>query len=100
MLEHGFSKEERNKFNNFILDKQESVLHELELQLSELEKELHLIFATEVKPRHGSLKQMLEQLFEIVYPNKIHFPFDGFGTAGGIAAQDCQIFSWNCCWEI
>ncbi|MGB4243429.1 MAG: hypothetical protein WBK42_07710 [Dethiobacteria bacterium] len=93
VLEHGFSKEERNKFNNFILDKQESVLHELELQLSELEKELHLIFATEVKPRQGSLKQMLEQLFEIVYPNKIPFPFDGFGTAGGKAAQDCQIFS-------
>ncbi len=93
VLEQGFSDEEKRKFANFILDKKNSTKQELELQFSEMEKERNAVFAIEKKLDQGRLKEMLEQLFDVVYPNRIPFHFDGFNTIRGNAAKDSQVFT-------
>jgi hypothetical protein len=92
VLESGFSDEERNRFTNFVSDKKASVREELDYLFSEMVAERNLVFATEAEVKPTNLKEMLEQLFDVVYPERIPFPFDGFSTARGNAAKDCQDF--------
>lgn len=93
VLEQGLSDEEINKFNNFILDRKKSTLQELELQFSEMEKERNLVVATDIELAQSRLKQILEQLFDKVYADRLPFLFDGFSTARGNAAKDNQVFT-------
>lgn len=93
VLELGFNEEEKQKFANFILDKKNSTWQELQIQFSEMEKERNIVFATEKKIVQRRLKQMLEQLLDTVYPDRIPFPFDGFYTIRGNAAKDSQVFT-------
>lgn len=93
VLEQGLSTEEQNKFTNFILDKKKSTLQELEFLFQEMEIKRHVVVASALKISPNRLKIMLEQLFDVVYPQRISFPFDGFSTARGNAAKDCQTFT-------
>ena len=93
ILESGFSDEEKSRFASFILDKKESTKEELAHLFAEMHEERNLIFATETGMKQARLRQMLEQLFDVVYPERIPFPFDGFYTIRGNAAADCQDFS-------
>ena len=68
-------------------------LEELAHLFAEMHEERNLIFATETGMKQARLRQMLEQLFDVVYPERIPFPFDGFYTIRGNAAADCQDFS-------
>lgn len=93
VLESGFSDEEHSKFANFILDKKNSVKEELSRIFEEMEEESNVVFATSVQIQHGRLRQMLLRLFDVVYPERIPFPFDGFHTIRGNAAANCQTFT-------
>ena len=92
-MESGFSDEEHSKFANFILDKKNSVKEELSRIFEEMEEESNVVFATSVQIQHGRLRQMLLRLFDVVYPERIPFPFDGFHTIRGNAAANCQTFT-------
>lgn len=37
----------------------------------------------------GRLKQVGEVVFEVIYPQTLPFPFDGFGSSAGAGAADC-----------
>lgn len=85
--------EEAQKYANFIADKQNTLLQEITNQFSELERKRLLSIATK-RPVSGSrLKPILENVFAAIYDQVIPFPFDGFHTAAGNAAKDCQMFT-------
>ncbi len=93
VLQGQMSEEESKKYANFILDRKNSLEQEMQNCFSELERARQIVFATD-KPIAGSrVKNMLMQLFDVVYPKRIPFPFDGFHTARGNAAKDSQVFT-------
>ena len=92
VLESGFSDEEHSKFANFILDKKNSVMKSYHAFLKKWKRK-QCVFATSVQIQHGRLRQMLLRLFDVAYPERIPFPFDGFHTIRGNAAANCQTFT-------
>ncbi|MCD5401674.1 hypothetical protein LR013_03690 [candidate division NPL-UPA2 bacterium] len=93
VLQEQMGEEESQKYANFILDRKNSVEKEMFNLFSEMEKERNFIFATEKKVGEARIKNMLTQLFDVIYFKRIPFPFDGFHTARGNAAKDCQLFT-------
>ncbi|AFV11898.1 hypothetical protein Tph_c16950 [Thermacetogenium phaeum DSM 12270] len=93
VLEEGLSDVECQKYANFIIDRKNGLFQEISNQFTVLERERHIVFATERQISAARLKRMLVQLFEVIYPKRIPFPFDGFHTTRGNAAKDCQVFT-------
>jgi hypothetical protein len=93
VLEEQMSDEEKTKFHNFILDKSNSLKLDMENHVSKLEKERLVIVATAKPIQPSRLSNMLYQVFDNIYCERITFPFDGFSTSRGNAAKDCQIFT-------
>jgi hypothetical protein len=93
VLEEQMGDEEKTKFHNFILDKSNSLKLDMENQVSKLEKERHVIVATAKPIQPSRLTNMLYQVFDSIYCERITFPFDGFSTSRGNAARDCHIFT-------
>lgn len=93
VLQEQMNDEESQKYTNFILDRKSSLEQEIQNQFSELERERQIIFATDKQITASRIKKMLTQLFDVIYPKRIPFPFDGFHTARGNAAKDCQVFT-------
>lgn len=92
-LQERMSEDERQKFSNFILHTKSSVQLELVNIFSELERERQIIYATDKVIKESRIINMLTDLFEQIYNKRIPFPFDGFHTARGNAARDCQVFT-------
>ena len=92
VLEVGLSDQERDKFENFIVNSKSSAKENLESLFSQMVGERNLVFAIQHEVMLGPLSLMLEGLFDVVYPERIPFPFDGFSTPRGNAARDCQVF--------
>ncbi|WP_066633163.1 hypothetical protein [Desulfolucanica intricata] len=92
VLQEQFGEEEQQKYSNYILERQNNVINELLDQFNELERARQILFATEKDIKESRVKNMLSQLFDVIYPERIPFPFDGFKTARGNAARDCQLF--------
>lgn len=93
IIEQGMSVEEKNRYINFVADRQAVILQELEFRFAGMEKERNVLVGAEVQISQGRLKQTLEDLFNAIYPARIPFPFDGFYTARGNAAKDSQLFT-------
>ncbi len=93
VLQEQMNEEESQKYINFIHDRISSLEQEIQNQFFELERERQIIFAIDKQITTSRINNMLTQLFEEVYPKRIPFPFDGFHTARGNAAKDCQIFT-------
>ena len=93
VLAEQIDEEERQKYNNFILDRQNSLAQEMANLFSQMELQRHIVFATKKEIKEGRVKNMLTDLFDVTYNQRIPFPFDGFYTARGNAAKDCQQFT-------
>ena len=93
VLQEQMNDSEAAQFSNFIMDRQEGAFQEMENLFSELERSRHLIFATEREITKARIRNMLTQLFDQVYSQRIPFPFDGFAKARGNAAQDSREFT-------
>lgn len=85
--------EEAQRYANFIADKQNTLLQEITSQFSELESKKLLSIATKQPVSGPRLTPKLENVFAAVYNQLVPFPFDGFHTAAGNAAKDCQMFT-------
>lgn len=92
-IEEMTNAEERDKFRSFIIDKTNSIRQDLENYISNMERDRHLLVATSIKIKSERLINMLYQIFDKIYPERVEFPFDGFSTARGNAAKDCQVFT-------
>jgi hypothetical protein len=93
VLEEQMDDEEKTMFHNFIMDKISSIKLDMENHVSKLERERNVLVATAKPIKPLRLSNMLYQVFESIYYERIPFPFDGFSTARGNAAKDCQIFT-------
>ncbi|MCR4440639.1 MAG: hypothetical protein QHH10_00345 [Peptococcaceae bacterium] len=93
VLNEQLTDEESQKYGNYILDRKNIVEQEMLNLFSELERDRHILFATPKEIKTGRLSDMLFQLFDIVYYNRIPFPFDGFSTLRGNGPKDCQLFT-------
>lgn len=93
ILDQELNEEERKKFANFIPERRDILLRNIKIQFDEMEKEGNIVFATDKVIEAGRKKKVLERLFDVIYPKRLPFPFDGFSTARGNAARDCQVFT-------
>ena len=93
VLQEQLTEEDSQKFSTFISNSIESTKQEIENLFSELERDRHIVFTTDKDIKPSRINNMLNELFDIIYPNRFPFPFDGFHTAKGNAAKDSQIFT-------
>lgn len=93
VLSEDLDEEEIKKYSNFILDRKNSLEQEMANLFSQMELQRHIVMATEKEINESRIKNMLTRLFDVIYDRRIPFPFDGFHTARGNAAADCQLFT-------
>jgi hypothetical protein len=93
VLQEQLNDEDAQNYANFIMDRRNVVEQEMLNQFSELERSRNIVMATLKQITESRLKNMLTELFNVVYDRLIPFPFDGFHTARGNAARDCQAFT-------
>lgn len=93
VLQESTPNAEMAPFTPYVPDRRSTVEQELRNGFEELRRARHLVFATGQVLEVSLLSATLTQLFEKVYSECIPFPFDGFSTAGGNAARDCQLFT-------
>lgn len=84
---------EYDRYKNFMNDRKNNLEQEIRNQVTDLQRAMQIIFATDKEVSGSKLKQKLTNLFDIVYPLRVPFPFDGFHTSRGNAAKDCQLFT-------
>ena len=86
-------KEARLKFDKFISDHQNSLKQTMETRFSKMKMAKYIVVATGKTVDKTDIKVLLTNLFSVIYDQYIPFPFDGFHTARGHAARDCQLFT-------
>lgn len=92
VLRDCLTEEEADRFANFIPDRVNDLEQELRERFRRLQDPQHVVFATSRPVDRSSMRSALLRLFDVVYSQRIPFPFDGLGTPAGNAA--------NCCREI
>lgn len=85
-----FISEDRARFGNLIGAHQEKMRQVVQIQIEELIKQRRYITALKEKIEATRLSQAGTELFEHIYEKVLPFPFDGFTTARGNAADSCQ----------
>jgi len=93
VLNNEMGEEDAKKFSNFMLDRENTSLDEMRNRFRLLERERNLILACKKDISEGRIKNILAELFDVIYYKHIPFPFDGFHTAKGNAAKDCRLFT-------
>ncbi|WP_143156985.1 hypothetical protein [Desulforamulus putei] len=93
VLQEEMSSEEMNRYGHFIRERQASLLQEMTGCFDRLVECRQFLTATSESVPGNSLFQVLSNLFVAVYPARIPFPFDGFATVRGNAANDSFTFT-------
>lgn len=90
VLEESVSAEDRVRFGNLIAAHKEKMQQVIRDQIESMVRQRH--YATGLKEDLEShrLSQVGTELFSKTYKSPIPFPFDGFSTAKGNAADTCQ----------
>jgi len=92
VLNENLTADEKSRFGNFILSYQEKSLETIRTQISSMVRQRFYISNLNSEEIGGRLSETTTKIFEKIYPKTIPFPFDGFHTARGNAADDCQLF--------
>lgn len=90
VIDEGFNEQDRAKFGNLIGAHREKSIQIMNSQLDRMIKDRQYIasFAEPIQPQR--LGQACYEVFERIYTKPLIFPFDGFSTAKGNAADTCQ----------
>ena len=92
VLSENMTTEEKSRFGNFILSYKEKALETIRTQISSMIRQRFYISNLNSEEIGGRLRETTTKIFEKIYPKMMPFPFDGFHTARGNAADDCQLF--------
>jgi len=92
VLNESMTAEEKSRFGNFILGQQEKCLETIRTQVSDMIRQRCYVSCWDSEQIGGRLRETAAQIFENLYTKPIPFPFDGFHTPRGNAADDCQLF--------
>lgn len=90
VLEDSISAEDRARFGNLIGAHQEKMQQVVRSQIEELTKQRKYITGLKDELEANRLSRVGTELFERIYKRSLPFPFDGFSTARGNAADSCQ----------
>jgi hypothetical protein len=83
---------EKSRFGNFIMGHTQKALESMQSQIRSMILERHYVSCWSNEEIGERIKESATKIFEKIYPKPIPFPFDGFNTARGNAADDCQTF--------
>ena len=90
VLEDSLSEEDRLKFGNLIPAHQEKTRSVIRSGVENMLKQRRHVTACKEPLEAKRLSRVGAELFTRIYKNIIPFPFDGFSTAKGNAADSCQ----------
>ena len=90
VLGDSISAEDRARFGNLIGAHQEKMYQVVQSQIEEQTKQRRYISALKDELEGNRLSRVGTELFERIYKQPLSFPFDGFSTARGNAADSCQ----------
>jgi len=90
VLEDSMSAENRARFGNLIAAHQEKLRESVRSQVDSMIKRRRYITAFKEQFDAQRLSRAGSELFSRIYKNALVFPFDGFSTARGNAADSCQ----------
>ena len=90
VIRDGMNQVERAQFGSLVAAHQEKVEKTIRAQIANMLKEQRFVssFGDELKPARRN--RFGAELFERVYKRPLPFPFDGFSTAKGNAADTCH----------
>jgi len=90
VLEESVSQEDRLKFGNLIPAHAEKLRQTVRSHVEEMMKQRHYVTALKEGLEAQRLGKAGTELFGRIYRSPLTFPFDGFSTAKGNAADSCQ----------
>jgi hypothetical protein len=90
VLEDSISEEDRARFGNLISAHREKTKQIISNLVGDFIKQRRYVTALAGELEAKRLSQAGSELFSRIYPQPLPFPFDGFRTARGNAADDCQ----------
>ena len=90
VLEDSVTEQDRAQFGHLIGAHTEKTLQFLRTRVEEMIKERRYVAAAKEQPQARRLARVASELFGTVYKTPLSFPFDGFSTARGNAADTCQ----------
>jgi hypothetical protein len=90
VLEESISEEDRVRFGHLIGAHKEKVLRVIREQIESMVKQRRYVTGLKEELESQRLSTTGRELFARIYKTPIPFPFDGFSTARGNAADTCQ----------
>lgn len=84
------TKEEEAKFGKLVELYREKTINQLKSTVINIIKERHYVTTLLQQEETRRLNTFYKEIFEEIYPEQISFPFDGFSTVRGNAADDCH----------
>lgn len=89
ILQDQMSTEDIERFGNLVKVYKEKVYTLIQNQLESMLKDRLYIISSPQKIESNRLKVLATELFNYIYSNVLQFPFDGFSTSRGNAANTC-----------
>jgi hypothetical protein len=93
VLDEDLDNEEKSKFGNLIKAHRQKCEELLSSKLEDLIKQRHYSSAISEDIKNQPLRIVCTKLFESVYSEVLPFPFDGYSTIRGNAADSCYNFT-------
>ncbi|MEW6378860.1 MAG: hypothetical protein AB1611_04555 [bacterium] len=90
VLEESITDEDRARFGNLIGAHKEKTLQGIRNQIEEMIKNRQYVTSLSEELEAHRLVPACTELFKRIYKKPLSFPFDGFSTAKGNAADSCQ----------
>jgi hypothetical protein len=90
VLEESISEEDKARFRNLIPAHAEKMRHSMRSQIEAMIKKRHYVTCLSERVEAQRLSQVGTEVFSQIYTRPLTFPFDGFSTAKGNAADSCQ----------
>ncbi len=89
VIEEGFNEQDKLKYGNLIGAHREKALNIIRTQIDNMIKKRYYITSFDEPIQVQRLGQVCSLIFEKMYTKPLPFPFDGFSTARGNAADTC-----------
>jgi hypothetical protein len=90
VIDESLSEEDRSRFRNLIPSHQEKMCSVMRSQIESMIKQRRYVTACKEPLDSRRLTRAGSELFSRIYESILTFPFDGFSTARGNAADSCQ----------
>lgn len=93
VLDEQLEGDEDQRHRTFILDRRNSLEQEMQHQFAQLAGNRNMVLGVPKEVGGSRTSEVLNSLFDVIYPKRVPFPFDGFQTARGNAAKDSEDFT-------